>query len=98
VVGIFETDKNVQPAGQHITVSPNPCSGHAELVFEMEEPCHATLKIYNIAGKQVEAVRALKLCAGTNRIDLDVSDYRNGIFLAVINAGNKTLTGKIAVK
>jgi hypothetical protein len=98
VVGIFDTDKNEQHVEQAIVVSPNPCTGSAELTFETEQPATATLEIYDVSGKQIETIRTLKLSQGNNRIALDVSNYQHGIYLVLIRTSGQTLTGKIAVE
>lgn len=71
---------------------PNPAKDktYIDVSFTTEE---ATLKVYNILGTLVE----VKHVTG-NRIELDVSEYPDGVYLYTLEAGDERASRRMTVK
>jgi len=98
VVGIFDQETELTIDAPEVLISPNPCTNFAELVFDLDNQNDATLEVFNVAGQNVIAPQSLYLVKGSNKINLDVSEFETGIYFAVVKVANKTLTGKIIVE
>lgn len=70
---------------------PNPAIGKTYIEVVYEGP--ATLTIYNVVGKVVEAHEVT-----SNMITLDVSNYTEGIYLYTLESNGEKITKRMTVK
>lgn len=88
---IFESNSNNPIVlGQNY---PNPAKGKTVIVVEFSTP-EAVLNIYNVLGKLIESK---VLSSDQKRITLDVSDYKEGIYLYSIEADGQKVTKRMTV-
>ncbi|MFM9944352.1 MAG: T9SS type A sorting domain-containing protein, partial [Bacteroidia bacterium] len=72
---------------------PNPAKGKTVILVEFTSS-EAVLSIYNVLGKLVEH---RLISADQKRITLDVSDYKEGIYLYSIEADGQKVTKRMTV-
>ena len=85
-VGIKNIVKNNQ-----IQIYPNPNKGIFRVVFD-DGFSGNLLKIFDVSGKLV-LEKSIK--SPQNSIDIDISDYENGVYVIVINTTNGSIVRKI---
>jgi len=61
-------------------VFPNPTSGVVNCSFQLDMPGNAVLSIVNMNGQVVSRKELSNLVQGENRIEMDLSDYKNGVY------------------
>lgn len=86
-IGDELSDSSIQ-LGQNY---PNPAIG--KTYIEVSFTGDATLTIYNVVGKVIEARNVT-----SNMIVLDVSNYREGIYLYTLESGGEKVTKRMTVK
>ena len=72
---------------------PNPAKGKTVILVEFSSN-EAILIVYNVLGKLVEQ---RVISADQKRITLDVSEYKEGIYLYSIEADGKKITKRMTV-
>lgn len=84
----FDTEGGKIKVGQNY---PNPAidKTYIEAIFEGQ----ATLTVYNVVGKVIEARVTTK-----SLIVLDVSNYTEGIYLYTLESGGEKVTKRMTVK
>jgi len=75
---------------------PNPVTNQAEIKFVSGKSDDIMFRIYNLLGKQVyfREIRAIK---GINSIDINTTDFPDGIYLYSINNGEEVLAKRMIV-
>ena len=96
----FQTQANV-PADPSVEVSgtislgqnyPTPAIDKTYVNVDFESAT-ATLTIYNVVGKMIERRQVT-----TGTITMDVSDYKEGIYLYTLEADGQKLTKRMTIK
>ena len=80
-----------------VRIYPNPVDGVAEIQFTIAGKAEATLKIYDMLGKEKIVLFDGKLEAGFYTEEFNSALYGQGIYLCVLRTGKKTSTRKIIV-
>lgn len=88
-------DKKDEFTGLDVSIYPNPVYENftIELTSNIKED--AIMKLYTVTGKQVKQVEIPNFSAGTNKIQLDVSDLENGIYFCNVTVGSTSKTVKV---
>lgn len=76
---------------------PNPTSGHATIMFNLENESHVNLKIYNDQGSEVMELVNGKLSSGPHRIEMNMSSLKPGLYLYKISTGRSFKVSKMMV-
>ncbi|MEX0966077.1 MAG: CHRD domain-containing protein [Bacteroidia bacterium] len=63
-----------------VSVYPNPVSGSTMFRFSLEKPSSVTVKVYNVAGKEVSTLNAGNLPSGDNSILYNTDKLAAGIY------------------
>jgi thiol-disulfide isomerase/thioredoxin len=82
---------------ESIEVFPNPVVNSSTIRFNLHQSSDVTVELYNSAGKLVRELANGYLQAGANDVTLSASGLTNGVYFIKINAGDQTITRKIAV-
>lgn len=91
VVGIL----NPQAANIEVNIGPNPASNEMSISIETGNHDPITLQIIDAQGK---TVLAQQFESGADRmLDLDVSNWANGIYWAQVTMGNHRVTKKVII-
>ncbi|MDP1623198.1 MAG: T9SS type A sorting domain-containing protein [Bacteroidales bacterium] len=73
--------------GQAINIFPNPCSTSATIEFYMaKEEENVSVLISDLFGNLVKQFPFKNLLAGTNRISIDLSELKTGLYFCEINS------------
>ncbi|MFN8294883.1 MAG: T9SS type A sorting domain-containing protein [Chitinophagales bacterium] len=75
---------------KEIKLYPSPTSNIVQLEFNAKKQQDITLKIVDVQGKEIY-IESLKSNTGLNNIQLNLSDYANGIYLIQLNTGGNNL-------
>ena len=75
---------------------PNPVTNQAEIKFITGKSDDIMFRIYNLLGKQVY-FREIRATNGANSIDINTTNFPDGIYLYSINNGEKFLTQRMIV-
>jgi hypothetical protein len=84
--------------------APNPFRSGTMIAFDLPEPAHATLEVYNVAGRMVASVIDRDLGAGTHSVAWEGRDSRGrrvsaGIYFYRLEAGpNESMRKMILLK
>ncbi len=76
---------------------PNPFNPSTVIRFNLPEKSFATLKVYDILGKQVAELVNGNLSAGEYKIDFNASELSAGVYLYKLDAGEFSRTMKMTV-
>ncbi|HLW08363.1 MAG TPA: T9SS type A sorting domain-containing protein [Marinilabiliaceae bacterium] len=79
------------------TVFPNPVTDQATFNIALTEISVVSITLYNTFGQKVKEVEAKNVTVGKNQVFMQVSDLSSGIYLYVVEAGSKTITGKLSI-
>ncbi len=86
-----------EPAELH-PISPNPVNGNAHLTFTLINPAKASLKIYNLQGKEVASVVSGNFLAGKYEYVFSAKRLSSGVYVCRLMAGVNEYTQKMIVK
>lgn len=78
------------------SIYPNPARNTANILFDADAQYQTQISIYNIVGKQVYN-KNLTVQNGLSAINVDVTNFYQGIYLVKIQNGTKTQTLKLNV-
>ena len=87
--------KSNVPSDFSITNYPNPFNPTTRIVFNVAEPTHATIKIYNVTGQLISEVFNNKVNAGRFEVNFNGSNLSSGVYFAVLQTSNVLVTHKI---
>lgn len=84
-------------AGSYLKVYPNPTSGAAMLKATFNTSVEGTVQLMNSYGQVVATVQEGSFFAGDNFINLDLSEYANGIYFLKVDTDKGALTQKVMI-
>ena len=91
-------DIGILPQSQiNLITYPNPVSDILQLSFNTMESMDVKIIISNIKGEKIKEIDLISNI-GTNRIDVDFSDYRTGYYNVLLETGNRIPERKIFLK
>lgn len=76
---------------------PNPFNGQTTIAFFLPRRIKATLKIYDIAGREVATLINEKLTAGWHKVFLSADKWASGVYFCRLISGNKETVHKIVL-
>jgi len=79
----------------HLKISPNPCSGSANLQFTIYESGFMICDLLEISGVKVKSILNEKKLPGTYEMEIDLRDLKPGIYFCVLKTGEGIKTKKI---
>jgi len=82
--------------GDLIYVVPNPSEGQFQFAFTLNKPADVNIKIYNAVGQKIQ--ESLIKEVGNSVLDVDLSDYANGIYYAEISSEGQRAIKKLIVQ
>lgn len=96
----LDVDPDAPQAGdmdQGFDLFPNPTNGKLFIVMESAEALMAQLKIYDMKGRLVGA-KEVELAEGSQKMELDVSNLSEGVYLLHFNTSQSTYTKRFIKK
>jgi hypothetical protein len=76
---------------------PNPFNPSTVIRFNIPDNTYATLRVYDILGKQVAELVDGNLSAGEYKVDFNASDLAAGVYLYKLDAGGFSRTMKMTI-
>jgi hypothetical protein len=80
-----------------LSISPNPFSGTANVVFASEVEGVYTMKMTNLIGALV-STKEVNVTTGTNELSISSNGMSAGIYLLSLSNGHSTITRKVVIK
>ena len=79
---------------------PNPFTDRLTVRYQLSEPAHVRLQVFNVLGQPVQTLHAAPMPSGTHRITWDGTDAQgrllaNGLYLYRLQAADELRTGTI---
>ncbi|MBU1937975.1 lamin tail domain-containing protein [bacterium] len=74
---------------------PNPFNPSTEIVYDVLDLTHVTLKIYNVMGQEVTTLVNRELNTGRYTVTFDASGLTSGIYFYTVTMGDFTATRKM---
>jgi hypothetical protein len=74
---------------------PNPFNPSTQLSIHVTETGPASLKVYDLAGRQVATLLDGPLSAGTRQVQFQAGSLPSGLYMAVLSAGGEVSTQKL---
>jgi hypothetical protein len=78
-------------------VVPNPTDGNIQITYACEDTEASVLKIYNSTGNLV-LTQGIKCNAGENKMQIDLSEVKTGIYFITFSTASKFYTSKLFKK
>jgi dienelactone hydrolase len=93
---------DIQPSNKALNLKllqnyPDPFSQYSTISYSIPEKEWVTLKVYDLSGKEVKTLVNQLQNEGTYTIQINASDYSNGIYLYCLKSGKYSLSRKFAV-
>ncbi|MBT5614655.1 MAG: T9SS type A sorting domain-containing protein [Flavobacteriales bacterium] len=85
-------------ADVNLKVFPNPVVDRVSLAITLDKIADAKVIIYDELGRKVGQDHGKKLYFGTNVIQLNIADYKSGIYFVSLTIDNKSITKQIIKK
>ena len=79
----------------NLKVFPNPVVDRVSLAITLEKIADAKVIIYDELGRKVGDEHGQKLYFGTNVIQLNIADYKSGIYFVSLNFDGNTITKQV---
>ncbi len=89
--------ENSQNSASNSVIYPNPASNNAVLAIDMKDNSNVDVTVMNTIGQLVKATK-VQAQAGTNNINIDLSNLSSGIYMVNVKVGNATSTKKLIVE
>ena len=93
---IDEDDISQNP--HHLKVFPNPSNGNVTISFNVTEPCHIELTIYNTAGKAVSHLMSKDVNKGQLSLSYDLRNLTDGLYFVTLKTGKGSYSGKLVIR
>jgi hypothetical protein len=84
-------------AGMLSESRPNPFNPTTTIAFEITQAQHVTLKVYDLAGREIATLVAADLAAGPHRQTFEAGCLAGGTYLCRLQAGDVTATRKLVL-
>lgn len=79
-----------------MVLSPNPANDHVQVQLNLNSDARCTLKVFNMLGTLVSE-RVADLPAGQNKLKLDVSAFRSGVYFVSLNSGKYSSVQRLVI-
>jgi endoglucanase len=76
---------------------PNPFNPSTTIEYQLSANCHATLKVYDLLGREVSALVDKEQPAGKYSVRFDAAKLSGGIYFYTLKANNFTATNKLVL-
>ncbi len=76
---------------------PNPFNPETVIEFTLPTEGKATLRVFDVTGREVATLVNGALAAGNHRVNFDATELSSGVYFYTLNTGNSTLTRKMVL-
>jgi hypothetical protein len=90
------TSKDVAAFVNNISAFPNPTNGKVSINIDLKKNADVKVRVTNVLGQEVANFAAKSVAAGKNTsVEVDMSNYANGIYLYTVSSNDFTITNRI---
>jgi hypothetical protein len=76
---------------------PNPFNPSTKIIFDIPHDNFVSIRIYDLLGREVDALVNERLDAGSYEVDWDASNYPSGVYFYKLTADKYTGTKKMVL-
>lgn len=80
-----------------LSISPNPASLAATVLYMASAPGEANLSIYDLSGRLVHEAPLGSCGTGENQFSIETGSYPSGLYFCAVRAGQQLITGSFLV-
>lgn len=91
-VGVTRTE-----VASNVLVYPNPAKSFAKVRFTLTETADVSLSLYNMMGQKIEISNKERFSVGTNEIEVNTQNFKEGMYIYVLETGSKVAKGKLNI-
>ncbi len=91
VNGVIKNDLEMEL----LKVKPNPFRNTIQMTFELPNPEHILLEVYNALGARIETLEKGFFAEGTHQITWNAGGMVDGLYFCRLQTGNKVFTQKL---
>ncbi|MGZ4057078.1 MAG: T9SS type A sorting domain-containing protein [Bacteroidia bacterium] len=73
---------------------PNPATNQISLEFDLPETKNSLIEIKNVLGQTVKSISNIAFQKGANKIEIDVSEFSNGVYFVQLQNNNQIINQK----
>ena len=95
--GVAEKETDGVPTGVSLDNYPNPFNPVTNIRFSIPEPSFATLKVYDLLGREIAVLVNEEKQPGIYSIPFDASNVPTGVYFYHLTAGGTSIIKKMAV-
>ncbi len=92
-VGIKESKEN----GSIVNLYPNPATNSVNLLFNLSNAEKVNVRIYNVVGQELSNFEK-ELPAGNNSLNINLENYKQGIYFVKSTIQGKLVTKKLVIE
>lgn len=81
--------------GEEMIVYPNPFTDQFEVSFTLETPASVMLSVYDAAGRRIKMISDQYVDAGPQVLQVDASGFNAGLYVCVLQAGDRIIMRKL---
>lgn len=96
-IGIKNNESNVADKFNLYQNYPNPFNPVTYIKFDVQQPSHVVIKIYDINGREVANLVDRELMNGRYTVDWNAENFSSGVYIYVLQAGNVSLSKKMVL-
>lgn len=63
-----------------LLIAPNPAHTKITVSIELEDACSPIFEVFDVSGRKVKSIPQLKLAAGKNQFEVDLTDLQSGMY------------------
>jgi len=78
-------------------VAPNPVRTSTQIRFDLPEPAHVELTVYDLMGRAVKQLATGSHSPGTHSVGFDATTLPSGVYIVHLQAGSRQVTRRITV-
>jgi hypothetical protein len=90
-----EESKEISIAKEGISITPNPFHSTFQLSVNSKQDVKGVVYVFNALGEKVKEMPLINFIKGSNKISLNGSDLRSGVYMVEIHMGDVTTVKKI---
>lgn len=94
---IFSDDSNIPTSLGLSQNYPNPFSGSTSFTFRLPEDAHASVRVYDMLGREVAVVAEGEFVAGSHSVEFNGSDLQDGVYLYKLITNDGVVTKKMVM-
>jgi hypothetical protein len=79
------------------SVYPNPANGSTNVGFNLKQAGNVAVTVTNLLGQTVATVNPGKLAAGSNNVNLNLSNIKAGVYFVNVSVDGTSTTKKLTV-